>query len=108
MPWISPVWRPDMLTVRTQAIDGTGTYTPLDSQPCRLLPFHALLSNLWKKLVIPMYEWLEWLVFACFWVALRQKRYRAPREPGSFSVFYEIHPIGVELRRYYFRAPPVS
>src|SRR5499427_948513 len=28
----------DMLTVRIQAIDGTGTLTPLDSQPCRLLP----------------------------------------------------------------------
>src|ERR1019366_7655508 len=28
---------PDMLTVRRQAIDGTGTCTLLDSQPCRLL-----------------------------------------------------------------------
>ena len=26
-----------MLTARIQAIDGTGTYTPLDSQLCRLL-----------------------------------------------------------------------
>src|SRR5262245_17020278 len=26
-----------MLTVRIQAIDGTGTFTLLDSQPCRLL-----------------------------------------------------------------------
>jgi hypothetical protein len=26
-----------MLTARIQAIDGTGTLTPLDSQPCRLL-----------------------------------------------------------------------
>jgi hypothetical protein len=26
-----------MLTVRTQAIDGTGTFTLSDSQPCRLL-----------------------------------------------------------------------
>jgi len=26
-----------MLTVCIQAIDGTGTFTPLDSQPCRLL-----------------------------------------------------------------------
>jgi hypothetical protein len=28
-----------MLTVRIQAIDGTGTFTLLDSQPCRLLTF---------------------------------------------------------------------
>jgi hypothetical protein len=27
----------DMLTTRSQAIDGVGTYTPRDSQPCRLL-----------------------------------------------------------------------
>src|SRR5262249_25240592 len=32
-----PPHAPDMLTVRIQAIDGTGTLTPLDSQPCRLL-----------------------------------------------------------------------
>src|ERR1019366_9217310 len=32
-----PPHAPDMLTVRRQAIDGTGTCTLLDSQPCRLL-----------------------------------------------------------------------
>src|SRR6202040_4284840 len=32
-----PPHAPDMLTVRIQAIDGTGTRTPSDSQPCRLL-----------------------------------------------------------------------
>ena len=32
--WSPP---PDMLTVRIQAIDGTGTFTLSDSQPCRLL-----------------------------------------------------------------------
>ena len=32
-----PPHAPDMLTARIQAIDGTGTYTPLDSQLCRLL-----------------------------------------------------------------------
>ena len=32
-----PPHAPDMLTVRIQAIDGTGTCTLLDSQPCRLL-----------------------------------------------------------------------
>src|SRR5947209_19847876 len=32
-----PPHAPDMLTVRTQAIDGTGTFTLSDSQPCRLL-----------------------------------------------------------------------
>src|SRR5262249_53933171 len=28
----------DMLAARIQVIDGTGTLTPQDSQPCRLLP----------------------------------------------------------------------
>src|SRR5262245_42968123 len=28
----------DMLAARIQAIDGTGTLAPQDSQPCRLLP----------------------------------------------------------------------
>src|SRR5215831_8736767 len=39
-----PPHAPDMLTVRRQVIDGTGTCTLLDSQPCRLLrfPFPAL------------------------------------------------------------------
>ena len=32
-----PPHTPDMLTVRTQAIDGTGTFTLPDFQPCRLL-----------------------------------------------------------------------
>src|SRR5215475_6968605 len=32
-----PPHAPDMLTVRRQVIDGTGTCTLLDSQPCRLL-----------------------------------------------------------------------
>jgi len=34
-----PPHAPDMLTVRRQVIDGTGTCTLLDSQPCRLLRF---------------------------------------------------------------------
>jgi hypothetical protein len=33
-----PPHAPDMLTARIQAIDGTGTYTSLDSQSYRLLP----------------------------------------------------------------------
>jgi hypothetical protein len=33
-----PPHAPDMLTVRTQVIDGTGTCTLSDFQPCRLLP----------------------------------------------------------------------
>ena len=37
-----PPHAPDMLTVRTQVIDGTGTFTLSDSQPCRLL---TLLSR---------------------------------------------------------------
>src|ERR1700745_3383852 len=32
-----PPHAPDMLAVRIQAIDGTGTFTLSDSQPCRLL-----------------------------------------------------------------------
>ena len=32
-----PLHAPDMLTVRIQVIDGTRTFTLLDSQPCRLL-----------------------------------------------------------------------
>jgi hypothetical protein len=39
-----PPHAPDMLTVRIQAIDGTGTCTLLDSQPCRLLRFPVLRS----------------------------------------------------------------
>ena len=34
-----PPHAPDMLTVRIQVIDGTGTFTLSDSQPCRLLTF---------------------------------------------------------------------
>jgi len=34
-----PPHAPDMLTVRRQVIDGTGTCTLLDSQPCRLLQY---------------------------------------------------------------------
>ena len=34
----APPHAPDMLTVRIQVIDGTGTFTLSDSQPCRLLP----------------------------------------------------------------------
>ena len=37
-----PPHAPDMLTVCIQAIDGTGTFTPLDFQPCRLLTFRLL------------------------------------------------------------------
>jgi hypothetical protein len=33
-----PLHAPDMLAVRIQAIDGTRTFTLLDSQPCRPLP----------------------------------------------------------------------
>src|SRR5207344_1655022 len=33
----APSHAPDMLAVRIQAIDGTGTFTLSDSQPCRLL-----------------------------------------------------------------------
>ncbi len=47
-----PPHAPDMLTVRIQVIDGTGTFTLSDSQPCRLLtslhrhyPVSALLRS---------------------------------------------------------------
>src|SRR5216684_3394165 len=36
-----PLHAPDMLAVRIQAIDGTRTFTLLDSQPCRPLPPRA-------------------------------------------------------------------
>src|SRR5262249_35725159 len=45
-----PPHAPDMLTARRQVIGGTGTCTPLDSQPCRLLPsrhHRRLASQLW-------------------------------------------------------------
>jgi hypothetical protein len=41
-----PPHAPDMLTVRTQVIDGTGTCTLSDSQPCRLLTSRLLPSLL--------------------------------------------------------------
>jgi hypothetical protein len=37
-----PPHAPDMLTVRRQVIDGTGTCTLLDSQPCRLLQCQSI------------------------------------------------------------------
>src|SRR5438552_13121801 len=36
----------DLLTIRSQAIDGVRTYTPRDSQPCRLLPRNRDVSAL--------------------------------------------------------------
>ena len=39
-----PPHAPDMLTVRIQVIDGTGTFTLSDSQPCRLLTLLHRLS----------------------------------------------------------------
>src|SRR5664280_2025027 len=40
-----PPHAPDMLAVRIQAIDGTGTFTLLDSQPCRLLILPSCYSS---------------------------------------------------------------
>src|SRR5271157_1015375 len=40
-----PPHAPDMLTVRIQAIDGTRTFTLLDSQPCRLLILPSCYSS---------------------------------------------------------------
>ena len=39
-----PLHAPDMLAVRIQAIDGTRTFTLLDSQPCRPLPSPRALT----------------------------------------------------------------
>src|SRR5215470_19050243 len=50
-----PPHAPDMLTVRTQVIDGTGTFTLSDSQPCRLLP----LSYRPSYDALPRRCWLE-------------------------------------------------
>jgi hypothetical protein len=38
-----------MLTIRFQATDGVGTYTPQDSQPCRLLQRSRDLSPTTQK-----------------------------------------------------------
>ena len=40
-----PPHAPDMLTVRIQVIDGTRTFTLLDSQPCRLLILPSCYSS---------------------------------------------------------------
>src|ERR1035437_10067776 len=40
-----------MLTVRIQAIDGVGTFTLLDSQPCRLLPTPPIGYAMWAGLL---------------------------------------------------------
>src|SRR5664279_1089180 len=40
-----PLHAPDMLTVRIQVIDGTRTFTLLDSQPCRLLILPSCYSS---------------------------------------------------------------
>jgi len=52
-----PPHAPDMLAVRIQAIDGTRTFTALDSQSCRLLPpvaRHVLVT------VLPVTTPPEW------------------------------------------------
>src|SRR5207253_627107 len=41
----APPHAPDMLTVRIQVTDGTGTFTLSDSQPCRLLLSRIRLSD---------------------------------------------------------------
>jgi len=44
-----PLHASDMLTTRTQAIGGVGTYTPRDSQPCRLLQCYGELRQLSRE-----------------------------------------------------------
>jgi hypothetical protein len=50
-----PPHAPDMLTVRTQVIDGTGTRTLSDSQPCRLLSLRSPLSTLPAGIIVPTF-----------------------------------------------------
>ena len=48
---------PDMLTVRTQAIEGTGTFTLSDSQPCRLLTsLHEHYTRFITRSAFPKFE----------------------------------------------------
>ena len=62
-----PPHAPDMLTVRRQVIDGTGTCTLLDSQPCRLLQCRTIapsrpcpaISNIFG-LDPPSIRYLQW------------------------------------------------
>jgi hypothetical protein len=42
--WLPP-HASDQLTTRSQAIDGVGTYTPRDSQPCRMLQRYGDVST---------------------------------------------------------------
>ena len=44
-----PPHAPDMLTVRTQVIDGTGTFTLSDFQPCRLLTLRPAITRQWAS-----------------------------------------------------------
>src|SRR6202043_682467 len=55
-----PPHAPDMLTVRIQVIDGTGTFTLSDSQPCRLLTSlrgHYSASSLLRTHPTPSRLW---------------------------------------------------
>jgi hypothetical protein len=55
-----PPHAPDMLTVRIQVIDGTGTFTLSDSQPCRLLTLlhrHYSASSLLRARPTPSRLW---------------------------------------------------
>ena len=56
-----PLHAPDMLTVRIQVIDGTRTFTLLDSQPCRLLGSNPPKHTLSRKLT----ECLSWHMLSC-------------------------------------------
>ena len=44
-----PPHAPDMLTVRIQVIDGTRTFTSLNSQPCRLLTLPQPDAGRWRQ-----------------------------------------------------------
>src|SRR5215467_10833920 len=71
-----PPHAPDMLTVRRQVIDGTGTCTLLDSQPCRLLqcPDHIFIfSEAGLRRVMALY-----VSYFNHWRPHRSLRQRAP------------------------------
>ena len=75
-----PPHAPDMLTVRRQVIDGTGTCTLLDSQPCRLLQCldHLLIFNeAHLRRAISAY-----VVYFNYWRSHRSLGQRAPCEPA--------------------------
>src|ERR1700692_1067554 len=79
-----PPHAPDMLTVRIQAIDGTGTCTLLDSQPCRLLTsLHPVSGTSSLLRVVPPLGSASVLLPSWFFHLRLLRSHRSPRFPRS-------------------------